>query len=185
MILWARSMSTSCEQSAKHRSRSEDMWKVCLFYSQNNKIVWFSNMADTVWRNLRVAQRFVGFLFLDCASRMLIGGAGKLRSRGSNSLGTLGHVQFLYCTSSLRSYVQKACKQDKRNILFYEYTTLIKTKNSSLFTCRVYLCKFCPVTLCSHSNTHANGGHFVRQFTHPSFLIRKFHSHVLLYQAVH
>ena len=27
------------KQSTKHRSRSENMQKVCLFYSQNNKIV--------------------------------------------------------------------------------------------------------------------------------------------------
>ena len=135
------------EQSAKHRSLSEDMWKVCLFYSQNNKIVWFSNMADTFWRNLRVAQRFVGFLFLDCAFGMLIGGADKLRSRGSNSLGTLGHIQFLYCTSSLCSYVQKACKQDKRNILFYEHTTLIKIKNKVLYLHAEYLslCLSCTI----------------------------------------
>ena len=61
MILCARSTSRSREQSTKRRSRSENMWKVCLFYSQNNKIVWLSNMADTFWRNSRGAQRFVGF----------------------------------------------------------------------------------------------------------------------------
>ena len=47
MILCARSMSRSSEQSTKHRSHSENMQKVCLFYSQNNKMLWLSNMADT------------------------------------------------------------------------------------------------------------------------------------------
>ena len=62
MILCARSTSRSSEQSTKHRSRREINRKVCSFYSQNNKIVWLSNMADTffVW-NSRGAQRFVGF----------------------------------------------------------------------------------------------------------------------------
>ena len=35
MVLCKRSTSRSREQSTKHRSRSENMWKVCLFYSQN------------------------------------------------------------------------------------------------------------------------------------------------------
>ena len=43
-ILCARSASRSREQNTKRRSRSENMWKVGLFYSQNNKI---SNKADT------------------------------------------------------------------------------------------------------------------------------------------
>ena len=37
MILCARSTSRSREQSTKRRSSSENMWKVCSFYSQNNK----------------------------------------------------------------------------------------------------------------------------------------------------
>ena len=74
MILCARCMSRSREQ----RSRSENMWKVCLFYRQNNKIVWLSNMSEMLLRNSRGAQRFVGF---DCAFRVLIGWAGKLWSR--------------------------------------------------------------------------------------------------------
>ena len=47
MILCARSTSRSREQRVKRRSRSENMRKVCLFYNQNNKILWLSNMADT------------------------------------------------------------------------------------------------------------------------------------------
>ena len=50
MILCAHSTSRSREQNTKRRSSSENTWKVCLFYSQNNKIVWLSNMANTlVW----------------------------------------------------------------------------------------------------------------------------------------
>ena len=53
-----------------------------LFYSQNNTIVWLLNMAD-ILKNARGVQRFVGFFsFRDCTFRMLIGCAGKLRSRG-------------------------------------------------------------------------------------------------------
>ena len=81
MILCARSTSRSSEQS----SHSESTWKVCLFYSQNNKIVWLSNVANTILRNSRGAQRFVGF-FLDCAFRTLIGWTGKVRSRGWNRI---------------------------------------------------------------------------------------------------
>ena len=60
MILWAHPTSRSREQSPKRRSRSENMWKVCLFYSQNNKIIRFSNRADT---SSQGAQRYVGFFF--------------------------------------------------------------------------------------------------------------------------
>ena len=64
-IFCAHSMWRSSERSTKRRSRSENMWKVCLFYSQNNKIEWLSYItADTFWRNLRGAQRYVGFYFL-------------------------------------------------------------------------------------------------------------------------
>ena len=50
MILCAHSTSRSREQNTKRRSSSENTWKVCLFYSQNNKIVWLSNMANIlVW----------------------------------------------------------------------------------------------------------------------------------------
>ena len=66
MILCARNTSRSREQSTTCRSRSENTWKVCLlFYSQNSKILWLSNVADTFLRNSRGAQRFVGF-FLEC-----------------------------------------------------------------------------------------------------------------------
>ena len=68
MLLCARSTSRSREQSTNRRSHSENMWKVCLFFSQNNKIVWLSNMADTFLRNLRCAQRFVGFCSWLCLS---------------------------------------------------------------------------------------------------------------------
>ena len=66
MILCARNTSRSREQSKKRRSRSENMRKVCLFYSQNNKILWLSNNADIIiiiiLRNSHGVQRFVGFL---------------------------------------------------------------------------------------------------------------------------
>ena len=69
MILCTRSTSTSSEQSTKRRSRSENMRKVCLFYSQNNKIVWLSNMGRHIFlRNSWGAQRFVGFFSWLCFS---------------------------------------------------------------------------------------------------------------------
>ena len=64
MTFCAHSTSWSREQSTKRRSRSKNMRKVCLFYSQVNENVWLSNMADTVLRNSWGAQRFVGFFFL-------------------------------------------------------------------------------------------------------------------------
>ena len=69
MILCARSASRSSEQSTKHRSRSENMWKVYLFYSQNIKIVWLSNMSDTFYEKFTVRKGlwafFSGFFFSD------------------------------------------------------------------------------------------------------------------------
>ena len=53
-------------RARKRRSRSENMQNMRLFYSQVNKIVWLSNMADTILTNSRGAQRYVGFLFLGC-----------------------------------------------------------------------------------------------------------------------
>ena len=53
--------------STKRRSHSKNLWKVCWFCSQNNKIVWLSNMADTCFflRDSRGAQWFLGFFVLD------------------------------------------------------------------------------------------------------------------------
>ena len=101
MILCARSTSRSREQSTKRRSRSENMWKVCLFYSQNNKIVWLSNMADTFLEKFTRCAKVCGLLFLDCAYRMLIGWAGKLQSRGYCSIINcyffwVDHVELVY-----------------------------------------------------------------------------------------
>ena len=71
MILCASSTSRSREQSTKRRSHSE-----------NVQCVWLSNMADTFfWENHEVRKGLWAF-FLDCTLRMLIGWAGKLRSRG-------------------------------------------------------------------------------------------------------
>ena len=78
MILCARSTSRSREQSTKRVSRSENMWKVCLFYSQNNKIVWLSNMADTFLEKFTRCAKVCGFPPLDYAFRTLIGRAGRL-----------------------------------------------------------------------------------------------------------
>ena len=84
MILCARSTSRSREQSTKRRSRSENMWKVCYFYGQNKKIAWLSNMADRFLEKFMRCAKVHGLFFLDCSFRMLIGWAGRLRSRGSN-----------------------------------------------------------------------------------------------------
>ena len=76
MILCAWSTSRSREQSTKRRSLSENMWKVCLLYSQNNKIVWLSNMADTRFGKFTRCAKVCGRFFPDCALRTLIGWAG-------------------------------------------------------------------------------------------------------------
>ena len=84
MILCARSTSRSREQSKKRRSRSENMRKDCLFYSHNNKILWLSNMAETLFEEFRRCAKVCGRFYRDCAFRMLIGWADKLWSRGCN-----------------------------------------------------------------------------------------------------
>ena len=82
MILCTRCTSRSRDQSTKRRSRSENIWKVCLFFSQNNKIVWLSNVVDTFLEKLKRCAKVCGLFSLDCTFWMLIGWAGKLRSRG-------------------------------------------------------------------------------------------------------
>ena len=59
MILCARSTWRSREQST---TCSEDIQNVCLFYSQINKIVWLSNMADTFSRCANVCGLFFSSL---------------------------------------------------------------------------------------------------------------------------
>ena len=85
MILCARSTARSSEQSKKRRSRSERMLKVCLFCSQNNKIVMIIKHGRHIFGKMYEMPKGLWAFFLDCAFRMLlIGWAGKLRSRGSN-----------------------------------------------------------------------------------------------------
>ena len=57
------------------------MRKVCILHSHNNKIVWLWNMADTMFPELHEVRKGIWAFFLDCDFRMLIGWAGKLRSR--------------------------------------------------------------------------------------------------------
>ena len=64
IILCTCSTSRSSEQSMIHRSRSKNMWKVCLFYSQNTKIVWLSNMADTFFEKFPKCAKVCGLFFL-------------------------------------------------------------------------------------------------------------------------
>ena len=51
-------------ESKKCKSHSENMWKVCLFCSQNNKIVWLSNMADTFLEKFMRCAKDCGLFFL-------------------------------------------------------------------------------------------------------------------------
>ena len=97
MNLCARSTSTSSAQSKKRKSHSENIRKVCLLYTQNNKIVWLSYMADILFVCLFVClfvlflffEKFTGcakvckHFFLDCAFPLMIGWAGKLWSHGT------------------------------------------------------------------------------------------------------
>ena len=68
MILCARSTSRSREQSTKHRSRSENMWR---FIYSTVKITWLHDYQTCqihLMRNSRGAQRFVGFFSGFCFS---------------------------------------------------------------------------------------------------------------------
>ena len=84
MILCPRSTSRSRELSTKCRSRSENVWKVCLVYSQNNKIIWLSNMTDTFSEKFTRCAEVCGRFFLYCAFRTLIGYADEIRSHGQS-----------------------------------------------------------------------------------------------------
>ena len=87
MILCARSASRSRGQSMTRRSKSENTWKV---YSSVKVTRLYD---DPTWpTHLFEKSQRCGFFFffVHCASGVLIGWAGKLRSRGS--LGKLGLV---------------------------------------------------------------------------------------------
>ena len=71
-------MLRSSEQSKKCRSHSKNMWKVCLFYSQNNKTVWLSNMADTFLEKFTRCAKVCGLVFLDCAFECWLAGQTNL-----------------------------------------------------------------------------------------------------------
>ena len=76
MILSARSMSRSSEQSTKRESRSKDVRKVGLFYG----VIMIKHDRHILEKFTRFA-KVRGLLFpLDCAFRVLTGWAGKLRS---------------------------------------------------------------------------------------------------------
>ena len=64
VILCARGASRSREQNRKHRSRSENMPKISLLYSQHNKIVWLSNIEDTICEKFTRCAKFCGLFFL-------------------------------------------------------------------------------------------------------------------------
>ena len=51
--------------STKHRSRSENMRKVCSLYNQNNEIVRLSNMADTFFEKFMRCLKVCGLFLLD------------------------------------------------------------------------------------------------------------------------
>ena len=76
MILCACSTSRSREQSTKYADHTA---RTCLFYSHNNKIVWLSNMEDTFLEKFTSCAKVCGICFLNCALRVLIGWADKLR----------------------------------------------------------------------------------------------------------
>ena len=50
---------------ARNADHAASMWKVCLFYSQNNKIVWLSNMADTIFYKSQEVCKGMWALFLE------------------------------------------------------------------------------------------------------------------------
>ena len=64
MILCAPSTSRSREQSTKRRSHSESMRKVRLFSSENNVIVWLSNMTDIFFEKLTRCAKVCGLFIL-------------------------------------------------------------------------------------------------------------------------
>ena len=77
MILCARSTSRSREQNRKYRESKQRQREVtarisagtvCLFYSQNNKIVWLSNMGDIVLEKFTRCAKVCGSFSWLCLS---------------------------------------------------------------------------------------------------------------------
>ena len=67
MILCTCSTSRSSKHSTEHRSKNENMRKFCLYYSQNNKIVWLSNMETHFLEKFTRCTKVCGLFILDCA----------------------------------------------------------------------------------------------------------------------
>ena len=69
------------------------MQKVCLFYSQNNKIVKYDYQTrQTSFGKLTRCAKVCGLCYLDFTFRMLIGWADKFRSRGIKKSHTSIHL---------------------------------------------------------------------------------------------
>ena len=65
-------------ESAKRRSRSENLWNVCLLYYQNCTII---KRGRHLWGNSRSAQRFVGW-----ADKLILQGYGGFLLLGQQNL---------------------------------------------------------------------------------------------------
>ena len=90
MILCACSTSRSREQSTKnadHTARTCERFVYSVV--KITRLYDYQTWQTRFWRNSRGAQRLMGLFFLDCAFRMLIDWAGKLRS----------HVWLLLCVT--------------------------------------------------------------------------------------
>ena len=79
MILCARSTSRSRDQSTKHRSRSEKMRYVCLFYGQKARLHDYQTWPTHKFTG---CAKVSGLFFLAVSFRTLTGWAGKLPSHG-------------------------------------------------------------------------------------------------------
>ena len=81
------------------------MRKVCLFYSQNSKIVYYQIWPTYLFRN--EVRKGLWAFFLDCASRTLIGWAGNFRP----------HARMLFC--GMLWSVIRALYQPIRHATYY------------------------------------------------------------------
>ena len=134
----------SSEQRRKCRTRSENVWRVCLFYSQNNKIVWLSNMTDAFFEKFTRCAKVCGLFFLDCAFWMLIGWADKLCSYTINWLFVGRHAVTTIFLSIFCPFPAK--KNNKKNWVQGLFPFPCRKKNIWVLVTRksvIELCIYC------------------------------------------
>ena len=115
------------------------MRKVCLFYSQNNKSVWLSNMAETFFEEFTRCAKVCGLIFLDCAVWVLTSCVGI----NSDHMVFWMIIATIYkCVTACRHPPNKPCSVTLQLWMLFCRCWLVTTQRYSYLHCSVIL--LCP-----------------------------------------